>query len=63
MDVKELQSHLDKRLDSVEDKLDQIVPAVATHAEQIKALQGFAKYGIMIFITVAGFFAAAYFGK
>jgi len=61
MDIKELHSHLDGRLDRIETKLDDAMTTQSTHKSQIEHLQGFAKLVISILIACAGFLALAYF--
>jgi hypothetical protein len=60
-DFKTLESKMDARFDRLETKLDKYGERTTEHAEQIKTLQGYAKYGLTIFLAVCGFFAAAYF--
>lgn len=63
MEIKELQEHIDRRLDRLERKIDSVVPTVASHAEAIRSLKGFVKYGITVFLAASGFLAAAFFNK
>jgi hypothetical protein len=63
MEVKELQEHIDKRLDALEFKIDRMVPTVAMHSAKIAGLKTFNKYVVSVFLSVVGFLALAFFNK
>jgi len=63
MEIKELQEHIDKRLDGLEAKLDALVPRVATHSEIIDGLKTFNRYLVTVFLSIVGFLAVAFFKK
>lgn len=63
MDIKELHTHLDRRLDKLEDKLDDHLGRISKAEASIEWLRGHVKISTALFITVAGFFAAAFFKR
>lgn len=61
MDIRDLQTHVDKRFDHLESKLDTLLPEVFAHKQRLVYLEGFSKIIITILISIAGFLALAYF--
>jgi chaperonin cofactor prefoldin len=66
----ELKQHLDERFDSVdkrlervEEKLDDHLSRLSTAEASIEWLRGHAKLSITIILSVAGFLASLYFRK
>ena len=60
-DLKDLQDKMDARFDRLEEKLDKYGQQTTTHAEQIRALQGYAKHGLTLFLAAVSAIAAALF--
>lgn len=70
MSDNELKQHLDerfdnvdKRLERVEEKLDDHLSRLSTAEASIEWLRGHAKLSITIILSVAGFLASLYFRK
>jgi hypothetical protein len=61
MDLNELQEHVDRRFDRIEDKLDTYIPLTTQATSDMEWVKGYVKFSLVTVIGILGYLLSQFF--